>query len=103
MIELALKHNIILYCLPAHTTHRLQPLDVGVFGPLQTAWFNQCDAVLEETGEGIKLKDVVKSYMEARNTSFKSKTILMAWRKSGIRPFNPNIFPKLTTHQASQL
>ena len=26
---------VILYCLPAKTTHKLQPLDVGVFGPLQ--------------------------------------------------------------------
>lgn len=26
------EHKIIPLCLPPHTTHRLQPLDVGVFG-----------------------------------------------------------------------
>src|SRR6266481_2985844 len=29
---------VILYCLPPKTTHKLQLLDVGVFGPLQNAW-----------------------------------------------------------------
>jgi len=37
-INLTCTHNIILFCLPPHTTHKLQPLDVGVFGPLQCAW-----------------------------------------------------------------
>ena len=30
-IELAQANDIYLLCLPAHTTHILQPLDVGVF------------------------------------------------------------------------
>ena len=28
-------HGIIVFCLPPHSTHLLQPLDVGLFGPLQ--------------------------------------------------------------------
>ena len=91
-VELAEKNNIILLCLPPHTTHRLQPLDVGCFGPLQTAWFNRCDAILAETGKPMELRDVVKEYWTARNIAFKEDTILQAWRKSGIRPLNPNIF-----------
>ena len=31
--EMVVQHNIELYCLPAHTSHHLQPLDIGVFGP----------------------------------------------------------------------
>ena len=30
------ENRIELFCLPAHTTHILQPLDVGLFGPLQS-------------------------------------------------------------------
>ncbi|EGN98528.1 hypothetical protein SERLA73DRAFT_74730 [Serpula lacrymans var. lacrymans S7.3] len=70
MIMLAVENNIQLLCIPPHTTHRLQPLDVGVFGPLQKAW----------------------EYWEARKSAFTTNTVLQAWHKSGLCPFNPNIF-----------
>ena len=38
LIDLARDHNISLYLLPPHTTHLLQPLDVGVFGTLKSVW-----------------------------------------------------------------
>ena len=38
LIELAKDHGVILYALPPHTTHLLQPLDVGVFAPLKQVW-----------------------------------------------------------------
>ena len=91
-ITLARSKNIILYCLPPHTTHRLQPLDVGCFGPLQIAWFNRCDEILDETGEGMEMKEVVTEYFVARRKAFKSENILKAWKNSGLRPLNPNLF-----------
>ena len=32
------QHRIILVILPPHSTHRLQPLDVGIFSPLSKAY-----------------------------------------------------------------
>ena len=32
------KNGILLYCLPAHSSHITQPLDVGFYGPLKQAW-----------------------------------------------------------------
>lgn len=37
-VEFCLSVNIITYCLPAHSTHLLQPLDVRLFSPLQKAY-----------------------------------------------------------------
>ena len=91
-IEHACENNIILYCLPPHTTHRLQPLDVGCFGPLQIAWFNRCDEILDETGEGMEMKDVVREYFVARKKAFTKQNISQAWRKSGLCPLNPDLF-----------
>ncbi|KAF8218461.1 hypothetical protein L208DRAFT_1351224 [Tricholoma matsutake] len=38
LLHLTKEHNIILFLLPLHTTHKLQPLDVDVFGPLAHTW-----------------------------------------------------------------
>ena len=56
MQKLAEENNIELFCLPPHTMHRTQPLDVGVFGPLQWRWQECCDKVLEETNEEIRFQ-----------------------------------------------
>ncbi|KIJ29645.1 hypothetical protein M422DRAFT_268988 [Sphaerobolus stellatus SS14] len=40
---LAYNNEIILLSLPPHTTHKLQPLDVGVFGSFQRAWTKHCE------------------------------------------------------------
>lgn len=39
-LELAKKSGVILLCLPPHCMHRLQPLEVGISGPLDV-YFNQ--------------------------------------------------------------
>ena len=38
LIKKARSLGIHLFCLPPNTTHVLQPLDVGVFGPVKTQW-----------------------------------------------------------------
>jgi hypothetical protein len=41
LILCAMEADIVLVKLPPHTSHILQPLDKGVFGPLKTAWDHQ--------------------------------------------------------------
>jgi len=38
LIHTAKTKGVHLYCFPPHTTHILQPLDVGVYGPVKQAW-----------------------------------------------------------------
>lgn len=70
----------------------LQPLDVGVFGPFQRGWIDRCDEIVEDTGEEMPREDFVREYMAVRKATFKPETIISAFRKSGIKPLNPNIF-----------
>jgi hypothetical protein len=92
IIDLAELHNITILCLPPHTTHKLQPLNVGVFGPLQRAWLERCDCVVELTGNEMPKEDFVNEYMDVREASFRSSTIVSAFKKSGTWPVNQAVF-----------
>ena len=41
-IRFAKENDIIVFCLPPHTTHEAQPLDFSLFGPLKSAWTSCC-------------------------------------------------------------
>ncbi len=42
LIKLAAENDVIIFCLPPHTTADSQPLDIGCFGPLQVYWSEVC-------------------------------------------------------------
>jgi hypothetical protein len=92
LLHLAKEHNIILFSLPPHTTHMLQPLDVGVFGPFACGWTERCNDYMEEYLEEIPRDQFVKHYMEVRQNTFKVTTIRAAFWKSGVWPINHNLF-----------
>lgn len=37
-IRVAKENGVIIFCLPPHTTHEAQQLDVSLFGPLKAKW-----------------------------------------------------------------
>lgn len=90
--KIAFENNVHLYKLPPHTTHRLQPLDVGIFGPIQRSWQEQCEAALEEDIAGLHISQAVKAYMIARQAGMCPEIITKAWKKSGLNPINPDLF-----------
>jgi hypothetical protein len=85
-LTLAREHNVFIYRLPPHTTHQLQPLDVGVFGPLQREWQKRCEHAITTTGEGIRREYVPREYFITRSIAFKRDTILKSFKSCGIRP-----------------
>lgn len=98
MIEIAEKEGVGLYVLPPHTTHYLQPLDVGVFGHIQRAWANRCDALTNESamaggkGFGLTRSNVIPNYLDVRDAVLTEGMIKSAWRSCGLVPLNPTIF-----------
>ena len=42
LIDWASKYRVVLFVLPPHTSHVLQTLDVGIFGPLKSYYYNEC-------------------------------------------------------------
>ena len=89
--EYANKHRIIVLILPPHSTHRLQPLDVGLFSPLSRAYSKEIsDYFMKGQGFVSLSKRLFYGFFKrAWEASFTSENIEFAWRATGIRPFNP--------------
>jgi len=72
-----------------HTTHLVQPLDVVCFQPYKH-WYGK--AVAKAYAEGctdFNKMELLSALHEIRVQAFKSTTILSAWKKTGLFPFNP--------------
>ena len=84
---MARDRGVILFCLPSHTTHALQPLDVGVYGPLKSRWgkilkeykMETCAAVVDKT----EFPGLLKKLWEE---SFEAKHLKAGFRKAGLCP-----------------
>ena len=45
-VNSAAEEQIIGFCLPPNSTHKTQPLDKGVFGPLKRSWREECHSYI---------------------------------------------------------
>ena len=101
-------NKIIIICLPSHTTHALQPCDVGAFGPLTQSW-KQVVTIASQSLIAIRKDNLLQHYHNACIMALKPTTIQSAFRKTGIWPLNHHAIPlsafepaKNTTTQAAQ-
>lgn len=92
-IEFARKNGVILLSLPAHTTHRLQPLDVSFFKPLSVYYNQACDKWLRTNpGKTITQFQVSEIFGEAYGRAASIVTATNGFSKTGIWPVDPNVF-----------
>lgn len=84
------QHKIILLCLPAHSTHILQPLDVGIFGPLAAKYKQLLENRSWPGGRYfIDKVEFLDIYQDARDQVFSPSLVQSAFRKAGYAPFDP--------------
>jgi hypothetical protein len=84
--------NVEVFCLPPHTTHKLQPLDVGCFGPMKKRWMEHCEDTIERTGDPIEKSAFVREYLRIRRDAMTENIVRSSFRKSGISPLNGDVF-----------
>lgn len=89
-IELAWDRGLILISLSAHTTHRLQPLDVSFFKPL-SVYFNQAfdKWMWAHSGRNIIQFQISELFGEAYG---RAATAVSGFAETGIWPTDPNVF-----------
>ena len=83
-----IENNIYLFLLLPHSSHLLQPLDVGVFSPLKSAVSANLDQLIRVGITRLEKVEWVESYIRARPNAFTEKNIRAGWRHSGLAPTN---------------
>jgi hypothetical protein len=87
-----IEKKIILLCLPPHTTHMLQPLDLKIFAPLAMAYrqgiAKQCCLGSSYSIDKITFLQIMQ---EAREKAITDENIKSAWANAGLKPFDPTI------------
>ena len=83
------RNDIIVFCLPPHSTHLLQPLDVGLFSPLQTHYRKAVEDYFLTTSIGVNRDIFFPLYKQARRLAYTTHNVTKAFEKTGICPFNP--------------
>jgi hypothetical protein len=82
-------NGIIMGSFPPHTSHKLQPLDVSVYGPFKTYCsiaFN--DWMTSNPGKAITIKDIAYLTKTAFQSAFTQKNITQSFEKPGLWPVN---------------
>ena len=91
VIELARKNDIHLLCLPSHTSHILQLLDIGVFKSFKSGYSKACRKYIMENPGRVITSEVIASLVgETWAHSITPMNILSGFKKSGISPLNPS-------------
>ena len=89
-IRFAKEHNVIIFCLPPHTTHEAQPLDVSFFGPLKTNWGHVChDFYQSAAGRVVTKYNFSELFAKAWMKTCTPAIICAGFRRAGIIPFDP--------------
>lgn len=93
MLDYGIAQNppVHLFLFPPHTTHRLQPLDVGVFGIAQRLYLDRSDLCTYQ-GQPITRATVISEWMSLRPRFMTEKIIASSWAHTGNYPINPNVF-----------
>ena len=91
LIQTAADHDVVIFCLPPHTTADTQPLDTSVFGPLKTYWSEACrHYMFDNPGRIITKFQFSNLFSHAWSKGMSIENIVSGFRSTGIYPFNPN-------------
>lgn len=94
LLEVAAENNVILLCLPSHTTHALQPLDRAFFSPLKVYFTQEAKAwMVRNKDKKLTRYDVSKLIGKAWGKAATVSNGVSALKSCGIFPFDPSAIP----------
>jgi hypothetical protein len=83
------KNNIIACCLPAHSSHLLQPLDVGVFSVLKRLYGTAVESRIRIGLHHVDKSDFLAMLLSVRLQTYTIQNIKSGFSHAGIVPYEP--------------
>ncbi|XP_014360249.2 uncharacterized protein LOC106712268 [Papilio machaon] len=92
-LSLAKEKGVVMLSFPPHCSHKLQPLDVSVFGPFKKYCAAAKDAWLRNNpGKTLTIYDIPKIVADSLPFALTKINIVYGFQKTGIFPYNAHIF-----------
>ncbi|XP_052749770.1 uncharacterized protein LOC128200420 [Galleria mellonella] len=92
-LDLAKQNGIVMLSFPPHCTHKLQPLDVSVFGSFKIHLSRAQDSWMRNNaGKTMTIYDIPSLVRTALPIALSPVNIIKGFKASGIIPFNRDIF-----------
>ena len=88
--ELCKENNIYTLCMPPHSSHLLQPLDVGCFSPLKRAYSREVESLIRNHINHITKLEFLPAFKAAFDRSFTPANIRSAFQGAGLVPLQPD-------------
>ena len=86
--EICGRNNSIPICMPAHSSHLLQPLDIGCFAALKRAYVQMVEMKMCVGINHIDKLDFLEAYPHAQTEAYKINTIKNSFAAAGLVPFD---------------
>ncbi|KAJ4443294.1 hypothetical protein ANN_04962, partial [Periplaneta americana] len=92
-IEICRQYGVIMLCLPSHYTHRLQPLDVSFFKPLNTFMSAAISTKMRELpGQRLNVQHIASLVGVAFPRAANMQIAMNGFRHTGLWPVDRNVF-----------
>lgn len=92
-LEFCKANGIVLLSFPPHCSHRMQPLDVGIYAPFKSKYATSCnDWSVANPGKTLSLRQVAHLVKLPFLNAFTPSNITKAFEKTGIVPFQSDVF-----------
>ena len=87
--EYCKEHKIVTLCMPPHSSHLLQPLDVGCFGPLKRAYSKEIESFVRCRINHITKEDFLPAFKAAFASAINEENVRGGFRGAKLLPFDP--------------
>jgi len=90
-IDMASENGVVVLTIPPHTSHKLQTLDITVYGPFKRLYNLEMGAWLDTTnGKPVTIYDIAEISGKVWTKAAMPANIISGFAASGLHPFQPD-------------